>query len=101
MASARLRAGTLPGADSSQAGVGPVVAQPPGGGQIGDPLPGALAQPGDLPDGRRWLRPSAKRVRAAVPGSTRRVHRAVPLLRRVGQALGEQLLELGACAAPQ
>jgi hypothetical protein len=33
--------------------------------------------------------------------STRRGQRAVPLLRRVGQALGEQLLELGARAAPQ
>jgi len=34
-------------------------------------------------------------------GSTGRVRRAVPLLRGVGQALGEQLFELGACAAPQ
>jgi hypothetical protein len=31
----------------------------------------------------------------------RRVRRAVPLLRDIGQALGEQLLELGARAAPQ
>jgi hypothetical protein len=45
--------------------------------------------------------PAAKRVRAAVPGSTRQVHRAVPLLRRIGQALGEQLLQLGMRAAPQ
>ena len=29
------------------------------------------------------------------------MHRAVPLLRDIGQALGEQLLELGARAAPQ
>jgi hypothetical protein len=62
--------------------------------------------PGGLPR-RRGVRreqpraPAAERVRAAVPGSARRVHRAVPLLRRIGQALGEQLLELGARAAPQ
>jgi hypothetical protein len=29
------------------------------------------------------------------------VHRAIALLRRISQALGEQLLELGARAAPQ
>ena len=38
---------------------------------------------------------------AAVLRSTRRVPRTVPLLRRIREALGEQLLEIGARAAPQ
>jgi hypothetical protein len=38
---------------------------------------------------------------ATVLRSTRPVPRTVPLLRRIGQALGEQLLEIGARAAPQ
>ena len=53
-----------------------------------------------LPDGWRQLN-RRQAGKGCSSGSTRRVHPAVPPLCRIGKALAEQLLELGARAAPQ